>query len=107
MGFASFCDQRSSVETSTFAKAVTVPRGPPVYVLHGRAYHVTGTLYPAQEEAPKYSQIYVHDPVKASEIRASQVEHLLPSILRLLHELLTENIPVTDRLKGTVPPGHR
>ena len=94
VGFASFTDTMAS------ASGTSAAQGPPVYVLHGRAYHIAGTLYPHGSERPTYAQLYVLDPEVASEHRLSTFEGLQPEILRRLHEMLVEPVLVKDAWSG-------
>ena len=94
IGFASFTD------TMVSASDTSATQGPPVYVLHGRAYHVAGTLYPPCSERPSYAQLYVLDPEVASEHRLSTFEGLQPKILRRLHDMLVEPVLVKDPWTG-------
>lgn len=38
-------------------------RGPYVFRLHGQNYHRMGSLLPVYGEAPKFSQLYIHETV--------------------------------------------
>ena len=66
LGFASFSDSLSPADAASGNQAsiqnTSVRSGPPVYILHGRAYHIAGTLYPSRARKPKYAQLYVLDP---------------------------------------------
>ena len=39
------------------------------YILHGRAYHAIGSLYPAAGKKYKYAQLYIYDPIEATALR--------------------------------------
>ena len=96
MGFAAFCDHLTSPSKSLCREGASnrCDRGPPVYILHGRAYHSVGTLYPPEGSQPKYAQLYVFDPVEASQKRASNFDGLRSNVLRDFHSMLVE--PVVD-----------
>ena len=59
LGFAAYTDAQSGHYDTRTSLSTASPTAPPVYVLHGHAYHVTGTLYPPFGSAPKFSQLYV------------------------------------------------
>ena len=63
-------------------------RGPPVYVLHGQAYHSLSTLIPSNADTERYGQLYAFDPDEASERRISWDAGLDKKILHKLHCML-------------------
>ena len=59
------------------AKFATPPgRGPYVFRIHGQIYHLTGSLYPAPGNAPKYSQLYILEGDQAVEKRMMNRENI-------------------------------
>ena len=62
MGFMSFGKEGPP----TSEKMPPGGRGPWTYVLHGQAYHRISTLYPAENKAPRFGQIYIYDPIEAA-----------------------------------------
>jgi len=75
-------------------------RGPPVYILHGQAYHTISTLYPGQGRDARYGQLYIYDPEEATQLRASAFEGLDVEILRELQAMLTKPV----RTEGSLLP---
>lgn len=88
MGFAAFTTQRSE---SCVADAA-VPSstgGPPVFVMHGRPYHVVSTLRPSDPARKQsYGQLYIYDSTEASQLRAHSFEGLRPDTLLSLAHIL-------------------
>ena len=97
LGFASFSDALSTADSNTLGG-----NGPPVYILHGRAYHIAGTLYPLATEKPKYAQLYVLDPDASVDARLDSFDGLHETTLKALLELLTEDIIHKDPWAGAV-----
>ena len=87
LAFASFSDSRARGPNP--GRQPGGARGPPVFILHGRAYHVAGTLYP-HDGAPKFAQLYVYDPQEATEHRAGSFPQLDAQVLRELLDMLLE-----------------
>ncbi|CAN0924947.1 hypothetical protein LINGRAHAP2_LOCUS34478 [Linum grandiflorum] len=67
-------------------------RGPYSLVLSGENYHYIGSLLPPEGCPPRYSQLYVHDPVSKVANRMSSVggeaHHLNTSLMKSLQEML-------------------
>lgn len=104
LGFASFTDSLAS-STDPTKDSHAVPNeaatcAPPVYVLHGRAYHIVGTLYPPETKKPKFAQLYVLDPASSVDARSDSFEGLSSIVLRKLLDLLDEPIIHKDPLTG-------
>ena len=96
LGFASYSDcTMSSQKEAALEDSNPCSRGPPVYILHGRAYHVVGTLYPQRGSAPKFAQLYIYDPAVATAKRKAAFPALDECMLRALLDMLTEIIPPT------------
>ena len=104
LGFASFSDSHSAADvvTQDALQASASRAGPPVYILHGRAYHIAGTLYPSDEKKPKFAQLYVFDPETAIEARLDSFDGLESKTLAALLRLLTEDILHKDPFTGKV-----
>ena len=88
LAFASFTDARSDLPTERGGGS----RGPPVYVLHGQAYHSISTLYPGDGRDPRFGQFYIFDPKEAAERRASAFGGLSPRLLLDLQRMLEEPV---------------
>lgn len=99
LGFASYCDQ---IEKSS--PLLTGSRGPPVYILKGRAYHMVGTLYPNHGERPRYAQLYILDPAEARDHRLATFETLKKPILERLQGMLEEPVRPVDAWTGMTIP---
>ena len=67
-------------------------RGPPVYIMHGQAYHSISTLYPSDGREARYGQLYIYDPAEAAQRRAQAFEGLDIHILRDLQRMLTQPV---------------
>ncbi|CAN0922378.1 ATP-dependent DNA helicase PIF1 [Linum grandiflorum] len=67
-------------------------RGPYSLVLSGENYHYMGSLLPPEGCPPRYSQLYVHDPVSEVADRMSSVggeaHHLNTNLMKSLQEML-------------------
>ena len=100
LGFASFSDTHGSANKASGSHSFST--GPNVYVLHGRAYHVMGTLYPCADRQPTYCQLYVLDPADACEARSTSFDGLKSTLLLDFHSFLTEPILQKDRWTGVV-----
>ena len=83
MGFVSFGDAGKDAVPHSLAGS-----GPPVYVLHGQAYHLISTLLPSEGKRPAYGQLYIYDPHEAAEHRVRADPGLRAQILRDLHNML-------------------
>ena len=92
LSFCSYVDSRT--HHGAQPAEVSSSCGPPVYILHGRACHVVGTLTPPPGTAPKFAQLYVYDPIEATRFRSSAFEDLHPPLLRCLLSMLTESVLV-------------
>ena len=84
LAFASFNDASSAAMDGVPAQS----RGPPVYILHGQAYHAASTLYPSNGREPRYGQLYIYDPQEATTRRATAFEGLDRQLLYELHRML-------------------
>ena len=101
MGFVSFTDTLSSADPghkSSSSSAVA----PPVYILHGRAYHIAGTLYPPEGTSAKFAQLYVLDASEAVAARVNTFDGLRSSVLRTLLNMLTTQVLHKDPWNGSV-----
>eukprot|EP00973_Karenia_brevis_P074187 10309633-Karenia_brevis.AAC.1 len=56
LSFVSFTDSHAHANSDDKMPPPKSASAPPVYVLHGRAYHVAGNLVPAHGKQPKYAQ---------------------------------------------------
>ena len=101
MSFASFSDMLGSAEDFSASDAKQSSPRPPVYILHGRAYHIAGTLYPSTDNRPSYCQLYVMDPTDATDARVESFAGLNSEILRSFHDFLTEPILHKDPWTGS------
>ena len=90
LAFASFNDAGSTAVGGAAAHS----RGPPVYILHGQAYHSTSTLYPRSGREPRYGQLYIYDPHEAATRRATAFEGLDRQVLFDLHRMLVQPVRV-------------
>jgi hypothetical protein len=75
--------------TSMSAKVYNPPgRGVYTYKIHGQMYHRAGTLHPADGEAPKFAQLYIYDPLEASDRRLdlSENEGCNNDLMKILSE---------------------
>ena len=100
MGFVSFTDTLSNGDSMLVPSSAGI--APPVYILHGRAYHVAGTLYPPQGTSAKFAQLYVFDAAEAVSARANTFDGLRPTVLRTLLDMLTAHILHKDPWDGSV-----
>lgn len=96
LSFCSYVDGRPQHAASCDQRAPSA--GPPVYILHGRACHVVGTLTPPPGALPKFAQLYIYDPNEATRFRSSAFGDLHPPLLRCLLSMLTESIPIDPDL---------
>ena len=46
-------------------------RGPPVTIIHGTVYHLSGFLFPAEGEVGKFAQVYLYDHNVTMQARGS------------------------------------
>ena len=100
LSFAAYTDANTSTTADQPLPASSSISAPPVYVLHGRVYHVVGTLYAPHDSAPKCSQLYVFDPVEATARRSASFPQLHKPLLQILLNMLTELVPsVLDPLQ--------
>ena len=93
LGFAAYADAQSVAYDTGKPLATSTAAAPPVYVLHGRVYHIAGTLYPPTGTAPKCSQLYVYDPIEATAHRTAAFPQLHAPLLRCLLDMLSEPVP--------------
>ena len=82
MAFVSFCEAGDANE------ALLPGTGPPVYILHGQAYHALGTLMPSEDKVARYGQTWIFDPQEATARRATVDAGLNKQTLLALHHLL-------------------
>ena len=73
-----------------------------MYLLHARAYHIAGTLYPPAEQKPRFAQLYVFDPEVSIESRLDSFVGLDSRTLTALLQLLMEEIIHKDPWTGRV-----
>jgi len=66
------------------------PHGPPVFILHGQARHLIGTLQPSEDVSPSHAQLYTYDPEEAANKRIARAPGLDPMLLATLHRALAE-----------------
>ena len=60
LAFASFNDSRGAGTERPAAEGRSFnSRGPPVYIMHGQAYHAISTLYPSVGQEPRFGQLYI------------------------------------------------
>ena len=104
LGFASFSDALSAGDQApdedAAGRASSSRGGPPVYILHGRAYHIVGTFYPPKGEKAKFAQLYVYDPQVATDVRLDSFDGLDAEMLSALLHLLTEEVIHKDPWTG-------
>jgi hypothetical protein len=91
LAFASFNDAGGAVVDGGAPQAAQA-RGPPVYIMHGQAYHATSTLYPSSGREPRYGQLYIYDPQEAATRRATAFEGLDRQVLFELHRMLVKPV---------------
>lgn len=68
-------------------------RGLHCFQIHGELFHWQGPLQPAPQEAPVFAQLFFYDPDYATDIRNQRYPQLDRTILRGLHEMLTDHNP--------------
>ena len=93
LGFAAYTDAQSNTHDTPIPSSTSSALAPPVYVVHGRVYHITKTLYPPSGHTPKCSQLYVYDPIEATAHRSASFPQLHKPLLRCLLDMLTELVP--------------
>ena len=71
--------------------------GPPVYVLHGQAYHGISTLLPSSDRAPSHGQLYIYDPQEAAQRRVQWDEGLRNAHLVRLHNMRMRDVSPPNR----------
>ena len=108
MAFASFTDSHSintrNSDNSSHATSDSAMLGaPPVYILHGRPYHMVSTLCPNDPERKRsFAQLHVLDPHDAAVSRSSSFDELDVNLLKGLHDFLIEPVLHKDILTGQV-----
>ena len=91
MSFASFAEQ--SGQPQRHLPGI----GPPVYVLHGQAYHGISTLLPSSDRAPSHGQLYIYDPQEAAQRRVQWDEGLRNAHLVRLHNMRMRDVSPPNR----------
>ena len=96
-------------------------RGPSTFRIHGQIYHRTGSLHPAEGEAPTYSQLYIIEGSEATRYRLERPENnvcrqdtieLLTNVINRLspyarayqHMYEVEQTAIQQTGEGTDPP---
>ncbi len=71
-------------------------RGPPVFKVHGVMYHRTGTLFPDEDNTPKFAQMYIYDTEHEiqNRLRFGLEAKKHSDILRLLQQSLKKVNPL-------------
>jgi hypothetical protein len=67
--------------------------GPASFRIHGALYHLMGALIPPDNHQPSFAQLYIYDPVEATDRRVQCNHQLDGAILLDLHEMLREHHP--------------
>jgi hypothetical protein len=65
-----------------------IGRGPPVFRIHGELKHLSGSLLPATNSDPCYSQLYIYDSHAAYQYRVSRNGNLALNTMAVLQHVL-------------------
>lgn len=68
-------------------------RGPPGFKIQGEMYHRLGPLFPDENVAPTFSQLYIYDPSHALHYRMERNPDRRERTMTTLQRLLTETHP--------------
>lgn len=68
-------------------------RGLHCFQIHGELFHYQGPLIPGSQDVPAFAQLFFYDPEYATDIRHQRHSGLDRSILRSLHDMLTDHNP--------------
>ena len=68
-------------------------RGLHCFQIHGELFHYQGPLIPGSQDVPAFAQLFFYDPDYATDIRHRHHAGLDRSILRSLHDMLTDHNP--------------
>jgi len=68
-------------------------RGLHCFQIHGELFHYQGPLEPGPQEVPAFAQLFFYDPAYATDLRLQHRPQLDRTILRGLHEMLTDYNP--------------
>jgi hypothetical protein len=68
-------------------------RGLHCFQIHGELFHYQGPLEPGPQQAPAFAQLFFYDPDYATDFRLQHRPSLDRTILRGLHEMLTDHNP--------------
>lgn len=97
MAFAAFAEESTQTSPQDLLSQV---QAPPVFVMHGRPYHVVGPLTPRSDTQRRYGQLYVFDAHEASQERARAFEGLRQdTLLRLAQMLEAANNPYPQHFR--------
>ena len=78
---------------------VDLLRGVQTYSIHGELFHFQGPLIPRAEEPPAFAQLFFYDPDYAAGLRLNQHPGLDRTLLRDLHQMITEVNPFVQLYK--------
>ena len=67
--------------------------GPTSFHIHGALYHLMGALISSDNQQPSFAQLYIYDPVEATDRQIQHNHQLDGAILLDLHEMLREHHP--------------
>jgi Helitron helicase-like domain at N-terminus len=67
-----------------------VGHGPPVFRIHGKLKHLSGSLLPEESVPPSYSQLYIVDPHEAYRCRISRNENLSLQTMQVLQQVMRD-----------------
>ena len=67
--------------------------GPASFHIHGTLNHLMGALIPPEDHQPSFAQLYIYDPIEATDRWVQHNHQLDGAILLDLHEMLREHHP--------------
>ncbi|XP_065640464.1 uncharacterized protein LOC136073043 [Hydra vulgaris] len=79
-----------------------INHGPPCFKIFGQIYHCVGNLRPDQDIPPKFSQLYIYDPLAAVNFRMQQRGNdlCLRDLMFQLQTIITEQSPFALAFKN-------
>src|ERR1700679_192599 len=73
--------------------------GPYSFRISGELRHLSGALLPSAGEAPKYAQLYIHDPQEQLAYREGRNNNLSRSVMTLIQGILNQSHPYVELYK--------
>ena len=76
--------------------------GPPCFRIYGQLFHRYGALFPDENQAPNYSQLYIVEPATALNFRMQNPanRNCDPQVMDMIHNVLTLFSPYAATLRN-------